>query len=229
MNPNFFNKFVVKKSTSRRQDANTQPSRGYIPRTGFPPRGFPPQGFPQQAFQPRGFPPRGFPPRGFPPRGFPPREPPTPVHGHNNHHNGSRQRLAPPFVPKPNVDAGLLKRIQHTARYLVANPYFFETLRTREGRNPKFAFLFDMSNQFHPYFRWYEHATKSNIDPDLNPYDLKNMTVGTMATRGQAHVDSVRQNYVPMNPMAAIPTPKQSDRDRLDSRIKEFYDKIKSR
>ena len=66
-------------------------------------------------------------------------------------------------------------------------------------------FLFDMPNQFHLYFRWYEHAIKSNIDPDLNPYDLKNMTVGTMATRGRAHVDMMRENYVPMDPMASQP------------------------
>ena len=52
------------------------------------------------------------------------------------------------------------------------------------------------------------------------------MTVGTMASRGRAHVDMMRENYVPMDPMAAIPNQKSPDQ-RLDKRIK-VYDKIKS-
>lgn len=215
MNPNFFNQFV-KPSPSR---PSTRPRIGFQlrPRTFQPPRGF----APRRPFQPRGFPPRPFhPPRGMPPRQFQPR------HVQTNHHQ--QKVLAPPFVPKPDVDAGLLKRIQHTAKYLSANPYFYETLRMREGRNPKFAFLFDMRDKYHPYFRWFEHAIKNHMDPDLNPYDLKNMTVGTMASRGRAHVDMMRENYVPMDPIAAIPSQKSPDQDYLDTRIKEFYDKIKS-
>jgi hypothetical protein len=118
--------------------------------------------------------------------------------------------------------------IQHTARYIAARPHFIETLRFKEGRNPKFAFLFDQRNEHHPYFRWFEHATKHKLDPDRNPYDPTDMSVGMMATKGRIHVKLTRTSYSPMNPMTVKQAQNPPDRRKVESRIEEFYKKIKA-